>query len=254
MVHAVVGHAAAKLGELVQPRAQGLRQRRKARRAAQAGKISKIVLLFNAHGLVRAEGGQDLHGEVGFPDFFVPFQAVRRVVGGADHFDLGAEDQISCGKIRLRQLFAAELPDLLRVFRGQMAVEAEVVLQLKMAPVVEWVSRRQGQGFGPGLKLFPVGRLAGDRSLVHAEAAHQPPLVVVAAKPELRDVVKVPVLIDLSGVQVAMIVDDRQRGCKLVIQMLCCVIGQQKLTVHKLLHGSNVSLLIQRPSAGFGMK
>ena len=51
----------------------------------------------------------------------------------------------------------------------------------------------------PRFKLL-IMRIAGNEPFIHADGAHEPPLVVVAAKPHLGDIFKPPILVDLLRV------------------------------------------------------
>ena len=87
--------------------------------------------------------------------------------------------------------------------------------------------------------------IAGDIGFLDAIGAHHTPFVVVtgiaavrilAAQPNFCQIVKAPVLIDLSGVQVAVIVSQRHLFGVIVIQMFGGLVLQDKIPVHKLFH------------------
>ena len=134
------------------------------------------------------------------------------------------------------ELFVAEVPDLLGRIAVQDAVIAEVALQLQMAPVIERVADGQLQRFRPLLELFAVGRAARDVIFIHAVGAHLAPFVMVAAQPDLRDVVEFAVFADLLRIDVAVIVEDRHVLGEVVEQMLRGVGRQQEILVHKRFH------------------
>ena len=93
---------------------------------------------------------------------------------------------------------------------------------------------RQRHDLGPGLELLEVIGVAGDKALLHAGRPHDPPLVVVAAEPDLGDVLELPVLRDVLGRQVAVVVEDRHLAGVLVVQPLRGLAAQQEILSHEL--------------------
>ena len=85
----------------------------------------------------------DRKGSIG-SQFFVPDQAVRRVVRGADKLDVAGFDQLARAHFRILQLFAGQIPDLLRGIRPQHALPAEEALQFQMAPMIERIADGAG--------------------------------------------------------------------------------------------------------------
>ena len=206
-----------------------------ARNAAEFCKIVYIIFFLDAQRPVRAEAGQDLHAEARvFGDFFVPLQAVRRIVRSAEGLYVRFLDQLPGGQGP--QFFVAELPDFFRRVAVQDAFIAEVLFELQMAPVIERVADGKRERLRPFLELLAVGRVAGDEPLVHARRAHQPPFIVVAAQPDLRDVLESAILIDLLRIEMAVVVDDGHECCEVVVKVLCRIGGQQKVLVHESLH------------------
>ena len=59
---------------------------------------------------------------------------------------------------------------------------------------------------------------------------------MVAPQPDLRNIFKFTILCDLLRIDMAMIVDDRQLFCYLVIQPFCSLRGEQKILIHKRFH------------------
>ena len=106
-----------------------------------------------------------------------------------------------------------------------------------MAPVVQGVADGLAQDFGVFLELLPVGGVAGDVFFRHARAAHQTPLVVIAAQPDPGDVIIADVLENFPGVQVAVIIDDRLLFRRFVIQDFRRFRVQQEVFVQELFHG-----------------
>ena len=117
-----------------------------------------------------------------------------------------------------------------------------------MAPVIEGISDGKAQGLRPFLELLPIVGVPGDEALVHAGRAHQAPFVVIAAQPDLGDVLKAPILPDLLRVQVAVKIDDLLGRCIVAVQMLCRLGGEQKVFVHKCLHGLSFQRFTRAPA------
>ena len=251
-LHPVVGNAAAERYKEGQLLLQRLDQLFKAPNLTEAGHVVYIIFLFDPQRLVRAEAGQYFYTKAyAFSDLFVPFQRIRRVVGGAEGFHVGTDDQFPRGQCF--KLLIAELPHLFGGVAVEEALIAEVIAQFQVAPVVERVPDGEAEGLRPLLELLAVRSIAGDELFVHAGPAHQPPLVVVTTQPDLRDVCKLPVLVDLPWIQMAVIVDDGKVCRNIVVEMPRRFGGQQKIPVHEWSHASKRSLSIQSPSAGFGM-
>lgn len=147
------------------------------------------------------------------------------------------------------QLVVAEVPDLLGGLAVQHALIAEVLLQLEVAPGIHRVADGHFQALGKLLKALTIRLVTGDVLLGHAVGAHHAPLVVVAeivvaavgqhlmaAQPDLRDVLKAAVLINFLRRNVAVVIHDGQLGRIVVVQMLRGRGLQQKVLVHKCFH------------------
>ena len=65
--------------------------------------------------------------------------------------------------------------------------------------------------------------------LRHAAGAHGPPFVVIAAQPHFRDGIVPLILIDLHGVDMAVVINDRHFCRVLMIKLFCRLGFQQKL-------------------------
>ena len=89
-----------------------------------------------------------------------------------------------------------------------------------MAPVIQGIADELGHGLGPGLELLAVAAVAGHILLIHAVGAHLTPLIVIAAQPNLCDIVELAVLINLLGIDMAVVIQNRHGLCVLVVQRL----------------------------------
>ena len=84
--------------------------------------------------------------------------------------------------------------------------------------MVQRVPDQAGDGLGPLLELLGGGGVPGDVLLRHAAGAHGPPFVVVAPQPHLGDSALLLVLVDIHGVDVAVVVDDGHFFRMVVVQ------------------------------------
>ena len=99
-----------------------------------------------------------------------------------------------------------------------MALEAEILAQFQMAPVVERVADKLWHRFSPCLEFLAVGGvIARNVLLVHAVGADLAPLVMIAAQPYLGDIVKFSVLVDFLRIDVTVIIDDGHVFGKVVV-------------------------------------
>lgn len=104
------------------------------------------------------------------------------------------------------------------IFSGKELLHTKVGLELHVGPVVERVAQGVGHRLGPLLKLLPGRSIAGDVALIDAICAHGPPLVMVAGKPNFRNVAEAVVARYMPGREVAMVVDDGQTAGIAVIE------------------------------------
>ena len=218
--------------------------------------------VVEVEGLVGPEGG-DHHEAVAAGAYGgVMLQRVDGVVGGAHHADVHPADDAAGGKVVAREELARHPPDLPGRVRAEEPVgDAEGVLQLHVGPGVHHVAHGKGHGPGPGHVLLVVRRVAGDEPLVDPEGAHEAPLVVIAVEPDPGEVLELPVLGDLRGHEVVVVVEDRhplgvlveQDPCGLVLQQV--VLGQE--TLHRAppgphYHGPAPAARRHRPCAAMG--
>ena len=147
------------------------------------------------------------------------------------------------------QLVVAEVPDLLGGLAVQHALIAEVLLQFEVAPGIHRIADGHFQALGKLLEALAVGLVTGNILLGHTVGAHHTPLVVVtevvvaavgqdlmAAQPDLRNILKTAVLINFLRGNMAVIVDDGQLGRIIMVQVLRGGGLQQKVLIHKRFH------------------
>ena len=147
-------------------------------------------------------------------------QGIGGIIGRADGLHVRAQDERLGAEGVARQSGVADLPDLLAVLLGQGLRDAEVAEQLKVGPVVEGVADEKREGLRPLLPfLKPVCR-ARDVLLGNAVGAHLAPFVVVTAKKQVVSIAELVIVRDHLRLQVAVVVDDRQVLCVIVIEAL----------------------------------
>ena len=200
--------------------------------------IGELLAALDAQGGIGAHGRNDLNVKaVVGGNLFVPLKAIGGIVGSTDHADVRLLDQVATSKAGLGELGVGKVPDLLSGFAVQNALVAKVALKLQVAPLKDGVAHATAQSLGPLLELLAGGGVAGNEALVNAVGAHQAPLVVVAAQPNLGDVLETLVIPDFLGRNVAVIVDDGHALGKVVEQLLAGLGAQQEiLIVHKVFH------------------
>ena len=255
VIQAVVGSAAAHLGEELDALGQGIGdavdagQLFLAHNGSQLSHVLSKAGLADVEGLIRAEGGS--HGELDggvFLELLVPVQVVDGVIGGADEGNIALLDQAAHSQLGIvLQLVVAQVPHFLSGVAVQHAVVAKEHMQLKVGPVVHRVADGHGQSLCKLLEALAVGLITGDVLLGHTVGTHHAPLVVVAevaairvaaAQPHLSDVVKAAVLVDLTGRNVAVVVADRHTSGVVVVQMLRSGRLEHEVLIHKCFHGS----------------
>ena len=209
--------------------------------------IFREAFLMDIEGFVRTEGRAYLHfdGRI-FLDLFMPFQGINRIVGCADECDVGLFDQSAYSHSRVvLQHVIALVPDLFRCFNSQRFLDAEILVQFKVAPVIHRIADGHFQCFREFHKTIKVRLVAGDVIFRCSVGTHDSPLVVVAeissvrilsAEPYFRQVVEAPVLVDFLRGDVAVIVNQRHAVSVIVEQMLSGFCLQKEIPVHKCFH------------------
>ena len=94
-----------------------------------------------------------------------------------------------------------------------------------MAPVIQRIADQLWKRFSPCLEFLSVGSVAGDVLFIDAVGTHLTPLVMVASKPYLGDVLELAVLADLLGIDMAVIVQNRHRLSIVMVKFLCHLCG-----------------------------
>jgi len=102
--------------------------------------------------------------------------------------------------------------------------------------VVERIAEGVREGPHPGVKLLPRAGVAGAEALGHAVRPHRPPLVVVAANPDVRQVPELMIRGDLRLRHMAVVVVDRLPLGIPVVELPGRVGLQQEVVVDEGLH------------------
>jgi len=192
--------------------------------------------VVHTHGAVRAEGRINLRTSLPAQGGVVG-KVVGRVVGRAKDPHVRTFDQLAGGKSRPRQQFVGTAPDSLRRCFVQQVVNPEKPQEFEVRPVVKRVAKRMGHRPGKGKELLVGRRIAGTKFFGDAVGAHGAPLVVVACQPNLRKVVKPPVLRDVGGGQVAVVIVNRLLLGVIVVEALGGVGVEEEVVVDERFHG-----------------
>ena len=120
-----------------------------------AGSFGKFIhvfreaLLLDIHGLVRTEGRADQKTEILLGgQLLMPFQRIGRIIGSADIFHIGLLNDAADGQVGvLLEHLAGFIPDFPGILGSQGLVDAEISLQLEVAPVVHRISDGHFQSF-----------------------------------------------------------------------------------------------------------
>ena len=175
--------------------------------------------------LVAAPRRTDLRPERLLRDREMVFKRVDGIVRRADDLDVRLLHEPARRKPLGLQLPVARRVDALRARSAQTLGHAEVARELEVRPVEERILHEALHRLRKRLEPLPARRAAvraaaGAEPLLESAGAHLPPLVVVAAKPDVRDVVPALVLRDLRRRKMAVVVDDRHLLRMAVVELL----------------------------------
>ena len=254
----MVGQAAADLVEVVEALARGGLQGLPVGDLGARDLRELVAVVGEARGAdvheaVGAEGRQDLEAVVGLlgGEELVVGEVARRVVGRADALHVHALDEALGGEVRRGQKRVGALPDLLGVLAADGEVDAKEAAELQVAPVVDRVADGALDSVDEG-QVLGVVVVAADHGLGRAVRAHEAPLVVVAeavvVEPDLGEVLVALVLVDLSGNEVAVVVDDRHLLRVAVVELARPLGVQQEVVAQK--HATRRPSRCRRPCPG----
>src|SRR6185312_1304676 len=105
-----------------------------------------------------------------------------------------------------------------------------------MSPVVERIAQRVWDRLCPGEELLIGLNVACAITFVYAVGAHCTPLVVISFEPDFKQIAKAPVLSDVFGRDMAVIVNDRLRFCVALVQFPRGAVLQEKIIVNEWAH------------------
>ena len=112
-----------------------------------------------------------------------------------------------------------------------------VSLQLKMSPVIQWVTECIRHCFCPLLEFLPIRSiLTCAISLINSVCTHCTPFVVVSTKPKLCNALELMVVGNHFWNKMTVIVDDWHFSRMIVEKILRSSCIKQEVFVHKLLH------------------
>ena len=227
-LHSMVGKPAAGLVEEIVPLPQGLEEAGESVAdidAAHLGQMVDVVIealrRVDRQGPVGPEGRQhaDLERRVGC-DRRVVFQRIERIVGRADQHDFHLPHDAATRHVVSGEHCVAMLPNPPRRLGIEQAVaDPQRPFEFQVGPVIERIAECLGHHLGPLFEFLPVRSVTCAIAFRDAGRAHRPPLVMIAAEPNLREVGEAVVLGDLPRRQMAMVVDDGQIAGKAVVQL-----------------------------------
>src|SRR5215469_10054430 len=110
---------------------------------------------------------------------------------------------VICGELVLRAP-----PDARGGLKIQDLLDIEIPFELEMRPVKKWIAQGERYRLRPGQKLFIPRRIAGAKLLGDAVGSHRPPFVVVAFKPDFKQIAEAPVPGDVGSRKVSVVVED----------------------------------------------
>ena len=148
------------------------------------------------------------------------FEGIGRIIGCSNKLYIALQHELARGHTGLFDVRIGAVEDLVCIFRGESILDTEVHGELHVGPNVQRVAGCGLDACGISAELFTRRCIAGDILFRYTAGAHQTPLVVVTAEPDLCDVGKNGILKDLFRLQVAVVVNNGQ--CTYgIIQTLC---------------------------------
>ena len=197
--------------------------------------ISCKAGLIHIHSLVRAIGGQHFDGKAFvLRHLIMPVQIIDGIIGGADGLYIKLFHQLTSGIVL--QLLVAAVVDLIGIIGSQRLHNTKGSLQFQMAPMIHGVADQFRHDLRKGTELFAAIGRAGHHVFAYAVGSHQAPLIMIAAQPNLRNIIKFAVFCNVLRADMTMIVNDRHFLSHFMIQLLRCLRSQQKVLIHKRSH------------------
>ena len=167
---------------------------------------------------IGSPGRPHLNFETAFFRRDMIFQRIDRIIGGTDHFHFHLPHDTASGELGSRKFGVGLIPN---GFGGgwieQAIADTKRPLQFQVRPMVQGIAQAHRHRRCPGLKFFPIIRVAGNQPLSNAIPPHGAPFVVIAGEPEFGKIREARVLRDLLWRQMTMIVDDRLRFSVVVV-------------------------------------
>ena len=111
-----------------------------------------------------------------------------------------------------------------------------------MCPVIQRISDQIRNDLRPRLELFIRRRASCDLFFRYAPRTFCAPFVMVAAEPQLREIIEFFVFVDFLGTQMVVIVDNRHLFHMLVIQLFRRIGSEQKIVIHEFFHSFRLML------------
>ncbi len=160
----------------------------------------------------------DLNLKTVFPYAFMIIQRIERAVCGTDELDIHFPHYIADAELRRPEHFTASIINFFCGVGIQQLVDTEGIFQFHVGPVIKRIPQTIRYGLGPPGELFVIATAAGDIFFRHAVGPHRSPLVVVAVKPYLCEIIEIMVACNQLGRKMAVIIVNRHLFRVLVIQ------------------------------------
>src|SRR5215469_10287634 len=169
----------------------------------------------------------------------------REIVAGIVRGTDGSNTKSTQDALRSQAVICGELglclfPDHWGGLKIQDVSDVEITFELEMRPVKEWIAQGERYCLRPGQKLFIPRRIAGAELLGDAVGSHRPPFVVITLKPDFKQIAKAPVLGDVGGRKVSVVVEDGLIFSPLVINLSRRLSLQQEIRVNESHFGSSI--------------
>lgn len=148
----------------------------------------------------------------------VMLQAVHWIVGRADDLDLHFFQNAVRGECGRGEFSVRNFPDFFGGRLVEQVGDAVITLQFQMRPVIERITERVRNSFGPREKFVVRAGVAGDEFFRDAVGPHRAPFVMVAFEPDFKKVFELAVARDVARRNVAMIIEDRLVRRELVVK------------------------------------
>jgi len=164
-------------------------------------------------------------------------ETIHRIVGSTDGFDIIFSHQSAGTEFGSAQFGGAFVKNFPGCFRFEYFIHTKRSFEFQVSPVIQGITHGIGKGFGPFFEFFPVaGILTGAITFINSVGSHGTPFIMVTFEPDLSQVVEFVIFGNVFGVQVAVIINNRQIFGVLVEKLFGYFVFQHKIFVHECFH------------------